>query len=131
MTSGACSGFAIATGAPLSGIMFALEEAHRRFSTAIFMVASIAVLSGTVTQRYLCFFFNANPALFDFSFSEDLPARYFWVTIIIGAVCGLSSILFTKLYRIVNKLSRMRVWRLPFIVKLMIIFGVTALFGFF
>ena len=131
MTSGACSGFAIATGAPLSGIMFALEEAHRRFSTAIFMVASIAVLSGTVTQRYLCFFFNANPSLFDFSFSEDLPARYFWVTIIIGAVCGLSSILFTKLYRIVNKLSRMRVWRLPFIVKLMIIFGVTALFGFF
>ena len=60
MTSGACSGFAIATGAPLSGILFALEEAHRRFSTTLFTVASIAVLSGTITHRYLSFFFKVD-----------------------------------------------------------------------
>ena len=36
MTGGACSGFAIATGAPLAGIVFAMEEAHRRFSPTIF-----------------------------------------------------------------------------------------------
>ena len=130
MTSGACSGFAIATGAPLSGIMFALEEAHRRFSTAIFMVASISVLVGTITQRYLCFFFNVESKLFDFSISNDLPARYFWVTIIIGMSCALCSILFTKLYRVVNKLSKMKIWKIPFIMKFVIIFGVTALFGF-
>jgi H+/Cl- antiporter ClcA len=130
MTGGACSGFAIATGAPLSGIMFALEEAHRRFSTALFMVASISVLTGTVTYRYLCFFFNINTTFFDISITRTLPAKFFWVAIIIGAVCGVCSILFTKLYRVVNQFSKTKAGKIPFHLKLIIIFGVTALFGF-
>ena len=32
MTGGAAAGFAVATGSPLSGILFALEEIHKRFS---------------------------------------------------------------------------------------------------
>jgi H+/Cl- antiporter ClcA len=68
MTGGACSGFAIATGAPLTGILFALEEAHRRFSATLFAVASVAVLSGTVTHRYLAFFFKVDTTFFDLPF---------------------------------------------------------------
>lgn len=130
MTGGACSGFAIATGAPLAGIVFALEEAHKRFSTAIFMVTSISVLFGTVTYRYLCFFFHINTAFLELSITENLPSRYLWITILIGAACGICSILFTKLYRAVNRISKMRAGKKPFIVKLIIIFAVTALFGF-
>ena len=130
MTGGACSGFAIATGAPLAGIVFALEEAHRRFSTAIFMVTSISVLFGTVTYRYLCFFFNINTAFLEISITKNLPARYLWATILIGAVCGICSILFTKLYRFVDKFSKLKLGKIPFVVKLTIIFAVTAFFGF-
>ena len=130
MTGGACSGFAIATGAPLAGIVFALEEAHRRFSTAIFMVTSISVLFGTVTYRYLCFFFNINTAFLELSITRNLPAKYLWATILIGAVCGICSILFTKLYRAVNKISKTKAGKMPFIAKLIVIFAVTAFCGF-
>ena len=130
MTGGASAGFAIATGAPLAGIMFALEEAHRRFSVALLMVASVAVISGAVTHRYLCFFFGIDTTFFDLSISETLPAKYLWAAIIIGAACGICSLLFTRLYRLVNKLSKRKGAKLPFAVKIVIIFAVTAVFGF-
>lgn len=130
MTGGACSGFAIATGAPLSGILFALEEAHRRFSTTLFTVASISVLTGTITHRYLCYFFRVDTTFFDLAISQILPMMYLWAAILIGAVCGLCSLLFTRLYRIAQITSNMTGRRLPLWARFVIIFGVTALLGF-
>lgn len=131
MTSGASSGFAIATGAPLTGIMFALEEAHRRFSTAIFMVASISVLFGTVTQRILSFCFGVSPGLFGHAVTQDLPGKYLWAPIIIGVVCGACSLLFTRLYRAIGRLSKIKGGRAPFTLKVVVIFVATAILGFF
>jgi H+/Cl- antiporter ClcA len=130
MTGGACSGFAIATGAPLTGILFALEEAHRRFSATLFAVASVAVLSGTVTHRYLAFFFKVDTTFFDLTISQLLPMRYLWVAIIIGAVCGVCSLLFAKLYQIAKGFSKVTAKKLGFISKIVIIFALTALLGF-
>ena len=131
MTGGACSGFAIVTGAPLSGIMFALEEAHRRFSTTLFAVASVSVLFGTVTYRYLAFFFRVDIAFLDLDISEVLPMKYLWSAILIGALCGICSLLLTKSYRIARKISETKAGKIPFIVKFMLIFAVTAILGFF
>ncbi|MBR5139542.1 MAG: chloride channel protein [Clostridia bacterium] len=131
MTGGASSGFAIATGAPFTGIIFAIEEAHRRISAPLLMVASISVISGTVTHRYLSFFSGVNTTFFDLSITKNLPARFLWVAIIIGAVCGMSSYLFTKLYRVINKLSKAHGGKIPFSAKIMVIFAFTAVFGFF
>ena len=130
MTGGACSGFAIATGAPLSGILFALEEAHRRFSTSLFVVASISVLSGIITQRYLSFFFDVNVTFFDFTIDEVLPMQYLWAAIIIGIVCGIASLAFTKFYRVVKRFSKTRAGKIPFMAKLVILFSITAMLGF-
>ena len=49
MTGGACAGFSVATGAPISGIMFAIEEAHQRISPMIVIVASTSVLFSRIT----------------------------------------------------------------------------------
>ena len=130
MTGGACAGFAIATGAPLSGIVFALEEAHRRFSTTIFAVASIAVIFGTATQRYLSYFFKVDTTFFDLTISQVLPMRYLWAAIIIGVACGFCSVLFTKSYRAVKRFSKTKAGKLPFSAKIVIIFAATAIFGF-
>ena len=55
MTGGACAGFSAATGAPVTGIFFAFEEAHRRFSPMIFMSAatteSVCIKVGTPKAR--------------------------------------------------------------------------------
>ena len=131
MTGGACSGFAIATGAPLSGIMFALEEAHRRFSTTLLTVASISVLAGTVTQKALSAIFDADTTAFDLTISEVLPLRSLWAALIIGAVCGGAALLFTRFYRLVKKTSKAKLGKVPFSAKLIVIFAVTAVLGFF
>lgn len=130
MTGGASSGFAIATGAPLTGIIFALEEAHRRFSTTLFIVASSSVLWGTVTHRYLSYFFGVDTTFFDLTISQVLPMRYLWVAIIIGAVSGLCSLLFTKIYRIVSAISKTKLGKIPFNLQLVVTFAITALLGF-
>ena len=130
MTGGACSGFAIATGAPLSGILFALEEAHRRFSVTLFTVASISVLTGTVTHRYLSFFFNVDTTFFDLEIAQVLPMKYLWAAIIVGASCGFCSLLFTKMYRIAGKRSGASDEKRGFVLRFVIIFAITALLGF-
>ena len=130
MTGGACSGFAIATGAPISGIIFALEEAHRRFSPAIFMVASISVLTGSITQRALSTAFNVSTSLFNLTIDNILPLKSIWISAIIGVVCGLCAILFTHMYNVVRSVSERSKIKLPFMLKMTLIFTTVAIFGF-
>ena len=129
MTGGACAGFATATGAPISGILFAVEEAHRRFSPMIFMVATVSVLTGSMVQTLLSSIFHVDTALFDFKITEALPLKFFWVPVLIGAACGLCAILFTKLYNVVRKFVKTHK-KIPVLVRISPIFIVSALFGF-
>lgn len=131
MTGGACAGFATATGAPLTGIMFALEDAHRRFSPTIFMVATVSVLTGSATQNLLCSLFGIQGEHWAFSQSIILPARFFWIAILIGMICGVCAILFTKLYRSFRTLSKHTLKRIPFEIKIISIFLIVAILGFF
>ena len=106
MTGGACAGFATATGAPVSGIFFALEEAHRRFSPMIIMVAATSVISGSIVMDFLCSSFNMSTELFDFVHFPQLTLAYIWIPVIVGIICGVCAGLFTKLYNSVNVLVK-------------------------
>ena len=130
MTGGACAGFATATGAPLTGIMFALEDAHRRFSPTIFMVAAMSVLTGSVTQNLLCLLFGVHMEGWSFSTHTILPPKYFWIAILIGGICGACAILFTKLYERFRVLSKKTLKKIPFSIKIISIFVIVALLGF-
>ena len=130
MTGGACSGFAIATGAPLSGIIFAMEEAHRRFSPTIFIVAATSVISGTVTADILSFVFKVDTTFFDFTIDKLLPFKYLWVAAIIGILCGISANLLTKLYHYIRNVAKTSKVKIPFSANIVIIFAITAVLGF-
>ncbi len=130
MTGGGCGGFAAATGAPLAGILFAIEEAHRRFSPLLFMTAAITVCSATATMRLFCTLSGVSPFLFNFRQDLTLPLKYLWVAIIIGALCALSAILFTRIYDAVGKLVNQRLKSIPFAVKTITVFAAVALLGF-
>lgn len=130
MTGGACSGFAIATGAPLTGIIFALEEAHRRFSPAIFIVVSTSVLTGTVTQGILSAFFHVNTTFFGHVVAVALPLKDLWAAALIGVVCGVCALLFTKAYRWVRQFGEFCGKKIPFFAKIVLIFAMAAVLGF-
>lgn len=135
MTGGACAGFAAATGAPLTGILFALEEIHRRFSPMIFMAASVSVLTGSVTQELLCELFGSRLGvgahMFDFNISAVLPLKYLWAPVVVGAVCGICAAAFTKLYKLIRSVGKRYSGRVVSWIKIPAIFAVVALLGFF
>ena len=131
MTGGACAGFATATGAPLTGILFAVEEIHRRFSPTIFTAASVSVLTSVSVQRSLSQIFDIDTALFHFEIEETLPLKYLWIPALIGISCGLFAILFTKAYRFIHSLGIKLSVKVPYFVKITSIFVIVALLGFF
>ena len=130
MTGGACAGFASATGAPISGIFFAFEEAHRRFSPMIFMTASSAVIASTATTRILCELTNTKYALFGFDLNAVLPMKYLWVPLAVGVVCGICAIFFTKIYRFFGELINGYLRKIPFVLKTVFIFVLVSILGF-
>ncbi len=130
MTGGACAGFAAATGAPISGIFFALEEAHRRFTPMLIMVASTAVLSGGLVMNALCDAFGVSSALFHFDVFPSLPVSSMWSAAVAGLVCGLLAALFTRLYKAVYQLGSKKLRKMPFAVKMAGLFLAVGALGF-
>ena len=50
ITGGACTGLAVASNAPLTGIVFAFEEAHKRFTPEVFICSFVSVIFGALTR---------------------------------------------------------------------------------
>lgn len=92
ITSGASAGLSAAFNAPLSGVMFALEETHKNFSPLILLSAMIASLTADFVSKQ---FFGLIPSL-QFSKLDVLPLKYYWALIILGVVIGVSGVIFNK-----------------------------------
>ncbi len=129
MTGGACAGFAAATGAPLTGIFFAFEEAHRRFTPMIFMAASLTTLFSSLTMELLCLVSGTSSKLFGFSINSVMPVQYMWSALVVGVICGIAAIFFTKTYKRVGELLEKYARRIPFVLRIVIIFVAVSLIG--
>lgn len=131
MTSGASAGFAAATGAPLTGIVFAFEEAHGRFNPMIFMSSAVSALTSTAVMRFLCPFAGISPVLFHLDIKVSLPLRYVFATVIIGAFCAAVAGVFAEIYSKVHSISSHFVSSMPLAVKIGAVFALTAVIGYF
>lgn len=130
MTGGACAGFAAATGSPLSGVFFAFEEAHRRFSPMIFMSAATAVIAGSTVMQALCSCSGTDFALFRLEIGAVLPLSCLWAPIAVGLVVGFAAAAFTGVYRRILRRVR-QLSAVPFVLKIVVIFVGVAAIGFF
>ena len=130
MTGGACAGFSAATGAPITGIFFAFEEAHRRFSPMIFMIASMTVAASTAFTELLSLAFNISPALFHFKIDSILPLKFIWIPLVVGFICGICALFFTNAYRFLRSLLIDKLKNIPFIAKTTVIFALVSTIGF-
>ena len=123
ITSGASAGLSAAFNAPLSGVMFALEEAHKNFSPLVLLSAMIASLVADFLSKQ---FFGINPSL-RFNSIVSLPLKYYWTLIILGVVIGISGALFNK--GILKTQSMFKNSKLTTEIKIIIPFILTGVVG--
>lgn len=91
---GASAGFATAFRAPLTGIIFALEEAVKHISPLIVLPAASSVLTATIVSRSLSAAIGASEFYFSFGELFALPIVDYWYLLILGIVVGLVSSFF-------------------------------------
>ena len=131
MTSGASAGFAAATGAPLTGMLFAFEEAHGRFNSMLFMSSAVSALTSTAVMRFLCPTAGISPSLFHLHIASVMPLKNAWICAVIGLFCAAVAGVFAEIYGKVHNLSSSFISSLPTAVKVGFVFVLTALAGYF
>ncbi len=98
ITGGACTGLAVASNAPLTGMAFAFEEAHKRFTPEVFICAFSSVIFGILTRTliYQILGLEITSSFHSYVFNE-IPMRYYSFVILAGVVCGFLGVGFYKL----------------------------------
>ncbi len=125
MTGGACAGFSVATGAPISGILFAIEEAHHRISPMILLTCAVSVVFSRVTAELLSPLCGVSVALFPQLSLPALSIREIWIPLSVGLVVGLFSVVFLKYFRILNTLFHTVLGKINRAVKILLVFLLT------
>jgi len=94
VSAGAAAGLAGAFNAPLSGIIFVIEEMHGVFKYNFFSVASIMIASGTADfiARILT---GGNPAI-KMTIYPSPPIYNIWLFILLGIILGIVGYIFNK-----------------------------------
>ncbi len=91
LTAGACSGFTVALNAPLTGVMFALEEAHKKFSPTIILMAFSACVSANISLNLWSAVFNLPvESLFHLGKLQAMDISQIWAVALLGIGVGLA-----------------------------------------
>ncbi|WP_409969525.1 ClC family H(+)/Cl(-) exchange transporter [Bengtsoniella intestinalis] len=90
IASGASAGLAAAFNAPLSGVMFALEEIFKYFSPMILLSTMVAAISADFISKV--FFGITN--VFSFEITQSIPIAYYWLFLILGCILGCSGVVY-------------------------------------
>ncbi len=92
MTCGAGAGLAAAFGAPLAGVVFALEELHKTFSTEILLSTMAAAITGEWVASSI---FGLQP-VFSLVMSATIPLSHYWMVLVLGVLLGALGVLYNK-----------------------------------
>lgn len=123
ITAGAAAGLSAAFSAPLSGIVFALEEVHRSFSGLLLLTATTASLTSDIVATFV---FGLQPIL-NFTQTPQLPENlYFWL-LPLGVASGVFGSLMNKSLLGLTALYR----KLPVKIRPMTALFIALLFGLF
>lgn len=131
MTGGAAAGFSIVTAAPISSIIFSMEELHRHFSPMLLTTAAVSVASAQLTAHGLEALGLGSLGLFHLPEIPVMSLGLIFAPIIIGLVTGVASILFTRLYHISDKFISAVLKKVSVRIIFPVLFTATALIGFF
>lgn len=135
LTGGASAGLAVAFNAPLTGFVFAFEEAHKKFTPEVFICAFFSVIAGLLTRNGLRLAFGlpvqSTFTTFDLavnsSFTEVLVSLGF--VLLAAAVTGLLGAAFFHLVKLLKKKLFVKITFLKGIGKFFIPFALAGAFG--
>ena len=129
MSGGASAGFAVATGAPVSGMMFVLEEAHQRISPMLLIVSAVSVSTAALVGELLSPVLDVSAALFPALAHLTLSVKDLWLPLLIGCAVGLFSVLFLRYYRIISVFFRKRLKKIGHRYKIFAVLALTLALG--
>ncbi len=131
MSGGAGAGFAVATGAPISGMLFAIEEVHKKFAPTLILMVSVTTISATIVNKLLCSVFGISDAMFDFGVLPEFNIGnigYIAVAcLVIAFAVGAFDASISHIADLTSKFKKV----VPRCVCLVILFVVVSLFGIF
>ena len=95
ITGGACTGLAVAFNAPLTGMAFAFEEAHKRFTPEVFVCSFSSVIMGVLTRNLLrpLLGLPVTAALTTYTLINPDLSSYLYI-FLAATVCGLLGVAF-------------------------------------
>lgn len=129
MTGGACAGFATATGAPLSGILFAVEEAHHKVSPLLLVVATAAVGTSRLVSELLSPLLGISSDLFPALHLTEMTVADGWIPLTIGLLMGLFAVAFLSLYRRMANLLSQQLAKVADTYKIFAVLALTLTMG--
>ncbi len=92
ISCGAGAGLAAAFNAPLSGVMFSLEEIHKNFNSLVL----ISTMAGAAIADFLSKYVFGFSTVFQFEELEVFPLRYYWVLVLLGILLGCCGAVYNK-----------------------------------
>ncbi|MEG0240225.1 ClC family H(+)/Cl(-) exchange transporter [Anaerorhabdus sp.] len=93
ITAGASAGLSAAFNAPLSGIIFSLEEVHRSFSPNILIAATTAALTADIVSKTI---FGLKPVLSYVDVPQLPISQYLWL-LPLGVLSGIFGVIVHRL----------------------------------
>ncbi|MDY4559568.1 MAG: ClC family H(+)/Cl(-) exchange transporter [Eubacteriales bacterium] len=129
VTGGAAAGFAVAFGAPLSGILYTLEEAHKRLSPMLLMTAASSVFFATIVSQSLGDLVGQSDYFLQIGTLTLMPYKNYWTLLLIGIACGCLAALFNTLFAKTGELVREKLIKIPTWVRIVFIFLLTGVVG--
>ena len=130
MTGGAGAGFAVATGAPLSGILFTLEEIHKFFSPMLVLNVALSVLAATGINQMLCNHFGMSPNLFNLDEMAVFTLSHIGYLILFAGLIAVAVAIFDGSILLFRKFTS-HGKKGPIPVKLIVVFVLTGVLGLF
>lgn len=123
ISCGAGAGMSAAFNAPLTGIIFVLEEIHKTFDKSILCMGIVA----TITADFISKLFFGQSTTFHYD-TVNFPLRYCWLLVLIGIVTGVAGSAYNVIMVKAQDIYK-SVTAIPNYIKLPVVFIISGAVG--
>ncbi|MGL4762857.1 MAG: ClC family H(+)/Cl(-) exchange transporter [Sarcina sp.] len=125
ISSGAGAGLAAAFNAPFAGVMFVLEEVHKKFTPTLF----VSAIAASVSADIVTWGFFGSKHILSTHVMPVLPLKYYPYIIVLGIIMGLAGVVYNK--TLVKTMGLYKKINVPVKYRMIIPFICAMFFGIF